>query len=535
MSYEQYNSDNNVYEMKSSSHQTDIERSDVSFDKKIPSPDTYSISSQNDYIVESSEETKLNFFNRLAVSLNAETKGIEPVMEDEKEDGESIVSASSMWFSVNMVIAAYALGGLGPMIYKLNFGTSVLVIVFFNILGAMSIAFFSIFGSQLGLRQMVLSRYLLGNVTSRIFAIINVIACVGWGIVNTVVSAQLLNMVNQGGPNLPLWAGCLVIVGCTVAVTFFGYNLIHTYEKYSWIPNFAVFLVIIARLKMSGNFSTGEWTSGPTTAGSVLSFGSAVYGFATGYTTYASDYTVYMPKNVNKFKVFFSVSAGLLLPLFFCMILGAASAMGAVNDPTWNEYYQKNSMGGLTYAILVPNSLHGFGEFCCVLLAMSTIANNIPNMYSIALSMQAIYAPFAKVPRVIWTMCGNASVLAIGIPACYYFDSFMENFMNSIGYYLAIYSAIAVTEHFVFRKGFKGYNVEDYDNWDKLPIGIAGTSALIVGAFGVALGMDQTYWVGEIGRLIGENGGDIGFELGASWSFIVFILVRPLEIKYFGR
>lgn len=534
MSYEQYNSENNnLYEMTSTSRR-DLE-ADISYDKKVASTDTYSLSSQNDYVVETSEETKLGFFNRLASRLNAETKGVEPVTEDEKEQDESVLNAASMWFSANMVIAAYALGGLGPMVYKLNFGTSVLVIIFFSILGLLPVAFFSIFGSQLGLRQMILSRYLIGNVTARIFALINVIACVGWGVVNTVVSAQLLNMVNQYGDNMPLWAGCLVIVGCTVLVTFFGYKIIHAYEKFSWIPNFFVFLVIIGRLKRSGNFVLGEWTSGPTTAGHVLSFGSAVFGFATGWTTYASDYTVYMPKNVNKFKVFFSVVAGLAFPLFFCMILGAASAMGAVHDPTWAEYYEKNAMGGLTYAILVPNSVHGFGEFCCVLLAMSTVANNIPNMYTIALSMQAMYEPFAKVPRVVWTMCGNAATLAICIPACYYFDAFMENFMNSIGYYLAIYSGMALTEHFVFRKSFNAYIVEDWNNWKRLPIGIAGTSGLIVGAFGVALGMDQTYWVGEISRRIGEYGGDIGFELGASWAFLVYIILRPLEIKYFGR
>ena len=107
--------------------------------------------------------------------------------------------------------------------------------------------------------------------------------------------------------------------------------------------------------------------------------------------------------------------------------------------------------------------------------------------------------------------------------------------MNSIGYYLAIYSGMAITEHFVFRKGFNGYVVEDWNNWSKLPIGIAGISGLIAGAFGVALGMDQTYWVGEIGRKIGKYGGDIGFELGASWAFLVYIILRPLEIKYFGR
>ncbi|KAL3231012.1 Purine-cytosine permease FCY21 [Nakaseomyces bracarensis] len=480
------------------------------------------------------EETKLSFISRLALSLNAETKGIEPVTEEEKTD-DSVLNASSMWFSANMVIASYALGALGPIVFGLNFAQSVLVIFFFNIMGLVSVAFFSVFGAEFGLRQMILSRFLLGNVTARIFAVINIVACVGWGVVNTVVSAQLLHMVNRGPHELPLWGGCLVIVGATVLVTFFGYNIIHAYERWSWVPNFAVFLVIIARLHKSGQFSNGPWTSGATTAGSVLSFGSAIYGFAAGYTTYAADYTVYMPKSVNKYKIFFSICAGLAFPLLFTMILGAASAMGAVNNPEWMALYESDNMGGLTYAILVPNSLHGFGEFCCVLLAMSTVANNIPNMYTIALSVQALWAPLAKVPRVIWTLCGNAAVVGISIPASYYFEGFMQNFMDSIGYYLAIYVGISVSEHFFYRRGFKGYNIEDWDNLKKLPIGIAGCAALFVGAVGVALGMSQTYWTGEIGRKIGKFGGDIGFELGLSWAFVVYNIVRPFEIKYFGR
>ena len=482
------------------------------------------------------EETKLKlgFISRLALKMNAETKGVEPVTDEEKTD-DSVLNAASMWFSANLVLASYALGALGPIVFRLNFGTSVLTIVFFNMIGLVSVAFFSVFGAEFGLRQMILSRFLVGNVTARVFAAINVVACVGWGVVNTVVAAQLLHIVNQGSHQLPLWGGCLVIVGGTVMVTFFGYSIIHAYERWSWVPNFAVFLVIIARLHKSGQFSNGPWTSGATTAGGVLSFGSAIYGFAAGWTTYAADYTVYMPRTMNKFKIFFFLCAGLAFPLLFTMILGAASAMGAVNNPEWMALYDKDNMGGLTYAILVPNSLHGFGEFCCVLLAMSTIANNIPNMYTIALSVQALYEPFSRVPRVVWTLAGNAAVVGISIPASYYFEGFLENFMDSIGYYLAIYIAISLSEHFIYRRGFKGYNIEDWNNWDRLPIGIAGCSALFVGAFGVALGMSQTYWTGEISRHIGKHGGDIGFELGMSWAFIVFNIVRPLEIKYFGR
>ncbi|CAI4410558.1 BGN_3a_G0014980.mRNA.1.CDS.1 [Saccharomyces cerevisiae] len=480
-------------------------------------------------------DNKPSFFNRIAAALNAETKGIEPVTDDEKND-DSILNAATIWFSANMVIVAYSVGALGPLVFGLNFGQSVLVIIFFNILGLIPVALFSLFGVELGLRQMILSRYLAGNITARFFSLVNVIACVGWCVLNISVSAQLLNMVNEGsGHNCPIWAGCLIIAGGTVLVTFFGYSVVHAYEKWSWVPNFAAFLVIIAQLSRSGKFKGGEWVGGATTAGGVLSFGSSVFGSAAGWATYAADYTVYMPKTTSKYKIFFSVVAGLAFPLFFTMILGVACGMAALNDPTWKSYYDKNAMGGVIYAILVPNSLNGFGQFCCVLLALSTVANNVPGMYTVALSAQALWAPLAKIPRVVWTMAGNAATLGISIPATYYFDGFMENFMDSIGYYLAIYIAIACSEHFIYRRSFSAYNIDDWDNWEHLPIGIAGTAALIAGAFGVALGMCQTYWVGEISRLIGEYGGDIGFELGGSWAFIIYNIVRPLELKYFGR
>lgn len=489
---------------------------------------------EDQFVGGTAEETKLSFWNRIGSKLNAETNGVEPVPEEEKND-DSVINAASMWFSANMVIAAYALGTLGPLVFGLNFGTSVLVIVFFNGLGLLSVAFFSVFGAEFGLRQMILSRFLLGNVTARVFACINVIACVGWSVVNTVASAQLLSMVNPGGNQCPPWAGIIIITGCTVGVTFFGYRIIHAYEKWSWVPNVIVFLVIIACLAKNGSFTNGTWESGPTTAGSVLSFGSAIYGFASGWTTYAADYTVYMPKNSNKKKIFFSLVFGLAFPLYFTMILGAASARATLSNPAYLDYYHSDSIGGLTFAILVPDSLHGFGQFCCVVLAMSTVANNIPNMYSVALSAQATWEPLAKVPRIVWTLVGNGASLAIAIPAYYKFESFMENFMDSIGYYLAIYTSISLSEHFIYRRGFKGYNINAWNRWDLLPVGIAGCSALFVGAVGVAVGMSQTYWTGQLGRRIGEFGGDIGFELGAGFAFVVYNIVRPLELKYMGR
>lgn len=475
----------------------------------------------------------LSFVNRLAAKLNAETKGVELVHDEEKTDS-SIINAATMWLSANMVIATFSLGALGVTVFGLSFFQCIMVIIFFNMLGAMPVAFFSIFGVKLGLRQMILSKFLVGDYGMRIFSFINMIACVGWGAVNIMASAQLLSIVNNGA--LPPWAGCIILVACTVVVSFFGYNVIHTYEKWSWIPNLVAFIAIIARMAISKNFTWGTTVGGQTTAGSVLSFGGTVFGFATGWTTYASDYTVYQPRNSNCVRIFFGIFAGLLLPLIFTMILGAACATGTLTNSAWHDMYKENSIGGLVYSILVVDSLNGFGQFLCVVLALSTVANNIPNMYSASLSAQAFWSPLRKIPRVFWTIFGNFVTLAICIPAYYKFEEVMENFMNLIGYYLAIYESMCLSEHFIWNKGkFSAYDYNNFNKKTSYPVGFAGCFGFCCGIAGVVLGMNQVWYRGVIAGKIGQFGGDIGFELGGSFAAIGFNAARFFEKKYVGR
>ena len=478
--------------------------------------------------------TKLSLVNKLASKLKAETKGVELVTDEEKV-GDSIWNAASMWLSANLVIATFSLGALGVTVFALSFWQNVLVIIFFSFIGVVSVAFFSIFGPKLGLRQILLSKFLVGNYAMRIFSVINCIACVGWGAVNIMSSAQLINIVNNQA--CPPWAACLILIICTILVTFFGYHVIHVYEKWAWVPNAAVFIAIICRMAMSGKFEFGEMVGGETTAGNVLSFGGTVFGFATGWTTFASDYTVYQPRNVNSFKIFFGVFVGLISPLIFTMILGAACASGVnPKNPRWVELYGEYSIGGLVYAILVEDSLGGFGQFLCVLLALSTVSNNIPNMYSIALSAQAFWSPLVKVPRVFWTVAGNFITLAICIPAYYHFEEVVEHFMNMIGYYLAIYEAISYSEHFIYNRGnFGAYDYENHKDPKAYPVGLAGTFAFLCGVAGAVVGLNQVWYQGPIAAKIGMFGGDVGFELAFGFAFVGFNLTRPLEKKYFGR
>jgi len=524
---------------------TDITMSKNQGDIKLHDLEKGSSSRDDDeelYLGESSQGeqtfTKLPIWQRITASFKGESRGIERIEEDERNLNEGVLNSASMWFSANMVIAAMALGMLGGSTFYLSFWESVLTIIFFNLLGLLPVAFFSMFGPEFGLRQMVLSRFLVGNIGVRIFAFITAVACIGWGAVNIMVSAQVLNMVNKPH-SLPPWAGCLILVLMTIIVSLFGYNVIHFYEKWSWVPNVAVFFVFIARIKISGNFDVGKMQGGEATAAGVLSFGGAIFGFATGWTTYASDYTVFMRKDYPKWKIFWGLCLGLAFPLIFTMIIGAAAITGINKDKIWAQYYNEHQNGGLMFCILAVDSLGGFGQFCAVLLALSTVANNIPNMYTIALCTQAFWSPLAKIPRFIWSLIGNFLVLAICIPGYYHFEDVMENFMNMIGYYLAIYEAMTLSEHFIYRHGFKGYNVEDWNNKSKYPIGIAALIGFLFGVVGTYLGIDQVYGLGPISALINANssypGADIGFELAFGFAFIGFNIVRPFELKYIGR
>ncbi|RCK67409.1 Purine-cytosine permease FCY21 [Candida viswanathii] len=504
------------------------------YEKQMPQVEKTSVSSYNEDDSAASDaqvrDTKVNFFDRIAHKLNAETKGIELVTDEEKTD-HSFWNLATMWLSANLVIATFSLGALGITVFGLAFGQAVLVIIFFSALGAFSVGFFSTFGSALGLRQMLLSKFLIGDYGTRLFAAINCVACIGWGSVNIMSSAQLLHIVNNGA--LPPWAACLILVFCTVIVTFFGYHVIHTYEKWSWIPNLIIFIIIIVRFAMSGKFHSEGFSSGKTTAGNVLSFGATVFGYATGWTTFSADYVVYHPRNSSPWKVFFSVYLGLLLPLWFILILGSACATGIATDPEWTELYNEHSVGGLVYAILVTNSLHGFGQFCCVVLALSTVANNIPNMYSMGLSAQTVWSKFRKIPRVFWTFVANGATLAICIPAYYKFEAVMHNFMNLISYYLAIYESMMYSSHFIWHGGkMSSYDYESWDDKSAYPLGLAAIFGFACGVAGVVLGMNQTWYSGVLAKPIGDFGGDIGFELGFAFSFIGFNIARYFEKKY---
>ncbi|PBP22429.1 purine-cytosine permease [Diplocarpon rosae] len=471
---------------------------------------------------------------RLAGKLGVEQRGIERVPSDERSN-EPVSQVGTMWLSANMVVSSFAIGALAYPVFYLGFVDTILIILFVNFLGAIPVAFFSTFGPRFGLRQMVLSRYFFGFYGVKMVAVLNVLACVGWSAVNVIVGAQLFHAVN---PSMPGWAGIIVIAAATFLVTLFGYKIVHTYERYSWIPSFVIFMIVLGEFARSGHFYNIPMGVGISEAGSALSFAASVFGFATGWTSYAADYTVYQPIDRPRKSIFCWTYAGLLFPLLFTEMLGAAvaTAMAANDgDNIYMEGYSSAHIGGLLAAVIVP-PLGTFGKFCLVVLALSIIANNCPNIYSVGLSLQLLARKSQRVPRFVWTFIGTLVYCAIAIPGYGAFESVLENFMLLIAYWLAIYEGISIPEHVIFKRGFGGYDPSIYMDAKLLPPGIAAVVAFLFGVMGAVLGMAQVWFIGPIGKLCGTAyGGDVGFELAFTFAAVTYIPLRYWECKHFGR
>ncbi|KAM0756584.1 putative purine-cytosine permease [Meredithblackwellia eburnea MCA 4105] len=467
-----------------------------------------------------------------ADSFGVEVRGIERVPEDDRHH-TGLADSGYLWFSANMTISTFALGMLGNSIFGLKLGDSALTILFFNLLCTLPVALFSTWGKSSGLRQMVIGRYSFGTIGIYFPVLLNCIACIGWSTINTIAGASALRAVSHTH-KLPTPVGIIIIAILTLVVALFGYKWVHMFERYASIPVLIIFIILLGQA--APHMEGGFLTVGQAEAASVLSFGGTVAGFALGWTSLAADYTVNFPHDASDVKVFVYTYIGLNIPLIFCETLGAAMMSTFDNKTTWKDFYEMDGTGGLLSGPLI--AMGGFGRFLLVLLALSIVANNIPNMYSFALTFQ-VFGKFAQsIPRMFLVLFGTIIYVVLAIVGATHFESVLDLLLVILSYWLAIYTVILVEEHYIFRQGSfqKGYDLEAYNNPALLPHGFAALLATGVGAAGAVLGMSQVWYVGKLGLLAGGApfGADIGFPLAGAFAGVTYPVFRFIDRKYLG-
>ncbi|KAF7332980.1 Cytosine-purine permease [Mycena venus] len=470
--------------------------------------------------------------------VGIEARGIQRVPEDQRPDRPS--GNLFIWLAANCVLSTFGIGILGPEIFFLGLGDSMLTIFFTNVATCVLPAYMATFGPKLGLRQMTSARYSWGWHGAKVVALLNCIACVGWSAINTIAGAQTLRVV--ANDTISDAAGVVIVAIITLALGMLGYKYVHIYEKWSWIPTAITFFIVLgcaAKHLVNVPMATGQ-----AEASNVLSFMGVIFGFAVGWVSLASDYNVYQPAETPAWKTFAWTYSGLIVPPRAHPMARRRRHVrrrrpGPSND-AWTAAFKADELGGLLGAVLIP-AVGNFGKFCMVLLVLSVVANNIINVYSMGLSISVIGVFLAKVPRLIWPIVITAIYIPIAIAGANSFSSSLENFMNVLGYWLSIFVVVVLEEHFVFRKGdwARYAAAETWNRQDRTPVGIAAVVAFLFGALGTAMGMAQVWYIGKIGALVGGKanpfGGDIGFELAGAFAGIVYLPARYFELKYIGR
>ena len=114
----------------------------------------------------------------------------------------------SVWFSTNMTLLTVVTGALGPTVFGLSFGWSLLAAVAGNMVGAVFMALHAAQGPMLGVPQMVQSRGQFGSYGAVPIVILVIIMYVGFAASNYVVGGQALV---QAMPGLNRTVGVLTI------------------------------------------------------------------------------------------------------------------------------------------------------------------------------------------------------------------------------------------------------------------------------------------------------------------------------------
>src|SRR5712692_1811276 len=223
------------------------------------------------------------------------------------------------WVSPNMEFATIFVGIIGVWFFGLSFWVATLAIVLGTALGSVSMGMLAARGPLFGVPQMVLSRIGFGFLGNVLPAGINaIVAGIGWFAVNSVSGAFALNALLGWDSKICL----LIIVLVQVAVAFFGHNLVHAFERWSF--PFLVVVFVIASTVIMTKASLGVHVT-PVPGGFLISLGAA-FGYAVGWNPYASDYTRYLPPTTNRAATGLWSGLGVFLSCVALEIVGAAAA-----------------------------------------------------------------------------------------------------------------------------------------------------------------------------------------------------------------
>ncbi|WP_422746177.1 purine-cytosine permease family protein [Mycobacterium sp. WMMD1722] len=400
------------------------------------------------------------------------------------------------WASPNLEFATVFVGVLAVAAYGMTFWQAVAGIVVGTGLGAIAHYVLSARGPLHGVPQMVLGRLAFGFKGNAVPAVLmSITAGVGWFATNSVSGAYALSTLFGFGPLV----GLLVIVALQTGLAFFGHNLVHAFERWTFPALAVIFAATSVAILTQADLGAAAPSGGVGGMGGFLLTVGTAFGYAAGWTPYAADFTRYLPATVNTRRTGMFAAAGLFLSCLVLESVGAASVTIGGGD----------ALGDPTAAFTSPLA-DWLAKATLLAIAVGAVAANSINVYSGAMAFVTLGIKLpAHVARALVTVFFGVAGFLVAWWALPDAAHSYEAFLLIIAYWIGPWLGVMFADQYLRRGRPIAEFLYDrsYSNWN-------GLCAFLIGLIvSVLLFSNQQRFVGAV-TSVAPQLGDITFFAG---------------------
>ncbi len=423
--------------------------------------------------------------------LTIEGHGIDPIPLAGRYG--SLTRVFTVWFSPNLVPAAFAIGTLAAASFiGLGWWAGLAAIVIGNVISAAVVGVLAAMGPRSGMAQIPASRLPFGK-TIVVPGVINWLSTIAWDAINAFFGAYAIDVLTGGA--IPFPVSLLIVIVCQAALSIVGYEAIHTFEKWAAVGLFVLFAVVTLAAAPRMDFALADGSG--ASLGTFVLMTTIAGSFNLAWALYASDYTRYLPAGAPASRVFLWTFLGLAISATWLEALGLAvtNALGNSTADATHQIYQ------------IVGGANVIGVLAMIAIFVGTVAVNAMNDYTGSLSLLAAGVR-------IWRPMSAAVVGVLSFAATLYlyygnFQSTFENYLLLITYWIGPWVAIVLVD---WRLRGGRFDVRRVVDFARLPSGRNALVALVVGFVVSIPFFNQTLYVGPAANALG--GADVTYVVG---------------------
>jgi nucleobase:cation symporter-1, NCS1 family len=419
-----------------------------------------------------------------------------------------------VWFSGDAHLATLAVGILGITLGGNLLWTAIAVIIGCA-LGTFFMAFHSTQGPRLGLPQMIQSRPQFGYTGALLVWAVALVAYIGYTAFNQVLAAQTLHQLFPAiAPNST--TVIVVFAAAALALAAIGYDTIHLAQR-----GFAYLMIVILTVFSVGaawvlKLPPAQWDPDGFRPVPFLAELFAAASYQLSWSIYVSDYSRYLPRDVDARASFWWTYVGAFIGGAWMMLVGSVAAAVAPR-------LEVAAALELAADLVTP----GLGKVLLIGALLGLVTISALNFYGASLTLLSVADTFHPLRSTVAKRL--ASLLVTGIAATVIALNSTGNFVTGFGDLLAVllylftpWTAINLVDFYVVRKGH--YSIREIFNpdgmygkwnWRGLLAYAAGFAAMIP-FFSTAL------YEGPVARALG--GADVAMLVGLPVAALFYLV-----------